>query len=104
MAIDARPLTRPDCFTPTTVPTSSAPAGTPVVPATITGFATVPLTWSSPLLLFDATGVTSDTMNTVSAGIVTSRNFGSGGGGGAAGAAAGGVTGAADDGAAAGVD
>jgi hypothetical protein len=55
------------------------------------------------LLVFDASGVTSVTIQIDSAGIVTSRNFGSGGGGGAAGTGGGVVTGGAVSGVAGGV-
>jgi hypothetical protein len=56
----------------------------------VTAFAMDPLIGSSTLLVFDATGLRSVTLSDVPAGIVTSRNVGSGGpsfDGGCAGAA-----------------
>jgi len=78
-ATDARPLTRPDLLASMTVPITSAPAGTTVVPSTTIAWASVPLTGSSTLLVLESIGVTSVTRIGVSAGMVTSRTVGAAG-------------------------
>lgn len=62
-----------------TDPLNSAPLGTAVVPETTMGLASVPLTGSSTLLLFDASVLNTVTLRDVPAGMVTSRNLGAGG-------------------------
>ncbi len=52
-----------DSFASMTDPITSEPVGTTVVPDTTIGLASFPTTWSSILLVFDATGVTSMTRN-----------------------------------------
>src|SRR5262249_50146800 len=81
MAIEARPLTRPDSVASRTFPVTSEPAGTTVIPSTTIAFASVARTASSALLLSDATPVASFRLSDVPDGMVTSRNSGSAGGG-----------------------
>ena len=84
----ALPLTRADSFASVTVPVISVPFGNAVLPDTITGAASAPRTGSSIWLVFEPSVLSTLTLSAVPAGIVTSRNFGSGGGSGL-GAAAG---------------
>src|SRR5262245_46491898 len=68
-----------------TDPVSSEPEGIAVTPDTTTALSIAPFTGSSTLLVFDARVFNTLTLNDVPAGIVTSRNLGSGGGGGGGG-------------------
>src|SRR5262245_3766547 len=88
-AIEARPFTRPDSLASRTVPMTSEPLGTTVVPETTIDLASVPRIGSSGLLVFDAIGVVSVTEIGVSTGTVISRNVGSGGAAGSRAAAVG---------------
>src|SRR4051812_44724602 len=84
----ARPFTRPDSAASSTDPLIEAPAGTAVSPEMTTAWATDPLTGSSTLLVFEASGLSTLTLIEVPAGMVTSRSFGAAEADGSFGAAA----------------
>src|SRR5262245_7114915 len=81
-ATEARPFTLPDGAAASTLPDTSDPEGATVAPSITIGFASLPRTRSSTLLVSDATAVSSVTAIDVPDGIVTSLNDGFGGGGG----------------------